>query len=143
IDLLAREGAGFDIVSGGELARVLAAGGDPSRVVFSGVGKSGSEMRMALEAGVRCFNVESESELLRLDRVAGALGKRAPVSLRVNPDVDAGTHPYISTGLRENKFGIAHEAALAAYRTAARLPHVEVVGIDCHIGSQITAIDPF
>ena len=143
IDLLAREGAGFDIVSGGELARVLAAGGDPSRVVFSGVGKSGSEMRMALEAGVRCFNVESESELLRLDRVAGALGKRAPVSLRVNPDVDAGTHPYISTGLRENKFGIAHDAALAAYRTAARLPHVEVVGIDCHIGSQITAIDPF
>ncbi|MCO5107831.1 MAG: diaminopimelate decarboxylase [Burkholderiaceae bacterium] len=143
IDLLAREGAGFDIVSGGELARVLAAGGDPSRVVFSGVGKSAAEMRVALEAGVRCFNVESESELLRLDGVAGAIGRRAPVSLRVNPDVDAGTHPYISTGLRENKFGIAHDAALAAYRTAARLPNVDVQGIDCHIGSQITAIDPF
>ncbi len=143
IDLLAREGAGFDIVSGGELERVLAAGGDPSRVVFSGVGKQESEMRMALEAGVRCFNVESESELLRLDRVAGALGRRAPVSLRVNPDVDAGTHPYISTGLRENKFGIAHEDALAAYRTAARLPNIEVIGIDSHIGSQITSIDPF
>ncbi|MCL4183597.1 MAG: diaminopimelate decarboxylase [Burkholderiaceae bacterium] len=143
IDLLAREGAGFDIVSGGELQRVLAVGGAPSRIVFSGVGKSEAEMRMALEAGVRCFNVESESELLRLDRVAGALGRRAPVSLRVNPDVDAGTHPYISTGLRENKFGIAHDAALAAYRTAARLPNLEVQGIDCHIGSQITAIEPF
>ncbi len=143
IDLLAREGAGFDIVSGGELARVLAAGGDPGRVVFSGVGKSESEMRMALEAGVRCFNVESESELLRLDRVAGAAGRQAPVSLRVNPDVDAGTHPYISTGLRENKFGIAHDAALAAYRTAAALPNIVVQGIDCHIGSQITAIAPF
>ncbi|RPH63965.1 MAG: diaminopimelate decarboxylase, partial [Burkholderiales bacterium] len=143
IDLLAREGAGFDIVSGGELKRVLAAGGDPSRIVFSGVGKSEAEMRMALETGVRCFNVESESELLRLDRVAGTLGRRAPVSLRVNPDVDARTHPYISTGLRENKFGIAHDAALAAYRTAARLRHVDVLGIDCHIGSQITAIDPF
>ena len=143
IDLLARQGAGFDIVSGGELTRVLAAGGDPSRVVFSGVGKSESEMRMALQAGVRCFNVESESELLRLDRVAGALGKRAPVSLRVNPDVDAGTHPYISTGLRENKFGIAHDAALAAYRIALRLPNIAVIGIDCHIGSQITSIEPF
>jgi diaminopimelate decarboxylase len=143
IDLLAREGAGFDIVSGGELMRVLAAGGDPSRVVFSGVGKRESEMRMALGAGVRCFNVESESELLRLDRVAGTLGQRAPVSLRVNPDVDAGTHPYISTGLRENKFGIAHDAALDAYRTAVRLPNIEVIGIDCHIGSQITSIEPF
>jgi len=143
IDLLARQGAGFDIVSGGELKRVLAAGGDPSRVVFSGVGKTEAEMRMALEAGVRCFNVESESELLRLDRVARGLGQRAPVSLRVNPDVDAGTHPYISTGLRENKFGIAHDAALAAYRTASQLPNLEVLGIDCHIGSQITTIEPF
>jgi diaminopimelate decarboxylase len=143
VDLLAREGAGFDIVSGGELQRVLAVGGAPSRTVFSGVGKSEAEMRMALEAGVRCFNVESESELLRLDRVAGVLGRRAPVSLRVNPNVDARTHPYISTGLRENKFGIAHDAALAAYRTAARLPNLEVHGIDCHIGSQITAIEPF
>jgi diaminopimelate decarboxylase len=143
VDLLAREGAGFDIVSGGELQRVLAVGGAPSRIVFSGVGKSEAEMRMALEWGVRCFNVESESELLRLDRVAGTLGRRAPVSLRVNPDVDAGTHPYISTGLRENKFGIAHDAALAAYRTAARLPNLEVQGIDCHIGSQITALEPF
>ncbi len=143
IDLLAREGAGFDIVSGGELARVIAAGGDPSKVVFSGVGKREDEMRAALEAGVRCFNVESESELQRLDRVAGQVGRRAPVSLRVNPDVDAGTHPYISTGLRENKFGIAHDRALDAYRAAAQLPNLEVRGIDCHIGSQITSIEPF
>lgn len=143
IDLLAREGAGFDIVSGGELQRVLAAGGQASRVVFSGVGKSEAEMRLALEAGVRCFNVESESELARLDRVAGSMGRRAPVSLRVNPDVDPGTHPYISTGLRESKFGIAHDCALAAYRTAAGMAHLEVVGIDCHIGSQITSIAPF
>ncbi len=143
IDLLARQGAGFDIVSGGELQRVLAAGGDPGKTVFSGVGKSEAEMRMALQAGVRCFNVESESELHHLNRVAASLGKRAPVSLRVNPDVDAGTHPYISTGLRENKFGIAHEAALAAYRTAAALPNLHVVGIDCHIGSQITDTAPF
>ncbi|MGD9944355.1 MAG: diaminopimelate decarboxylase [Burkholderiaceae bacterium] len=143
IDLLAREGAGFDIVSGGELQRVLAAGGDAGRTVFSGVGKSEADMRLALQAGVRCFNVESESELHHLDRVAAGLGLRAPVSLRVNPDVDAGTHPYISTGLRENKFGIAHEAALAAYRTAAALPALQVVGIDCHIGSQITEIAPF
>ncbi|OJX05629.1 MAG: diaminopimelate decarboxylase [Burkholderiales bacterium 70-64] len=143
IDLLAREGAGFDIVSGGELQRVLAAGGDPAKVVFSGVGKTEAEMRMALQAGVRCFNVESESELARLDRVAGSMGRHAPVSLRVNPDVDPGTHPYISTGLRESKFGIAHDAALAAYRTASRLPHIEVTGIDCHIGSQITSLAPF
>ncbi len=143
VELLAREGAGFDIVSGGELQRVLAAGGDASKVVFSGVGKSEAEMRQALEAGVRCFNVESESELLRLDRVAGSTGRRAPVSLRVNPDVDAGTHPYISTGLRENKFGIAHDEALAVYRRAAALAHIEILGIDCHIGSQITAIEPF
>jgi diaminopimelate decarboxylase len=143
IDLLARRGAGFDIVSGGELARVIAAGADPSRVVFSGVGKQPGEMRAALEAGVRCFNVESESELRRLAVVAGQLGVRAPVSLRVNPDVDAGTHPYISTGLRENKFGIAHEDALRVYRLAASLPSIEITGIDCHIGSQITSIAPF
>ena len=128
IDLLARRGAGFDIVSGGELERVLAAGGDASRVVFSGVGKQREEMKLALEAGVRCFNVESESELLRLDEVARATGRHAPVSLRVNPDVDAGTHPYISTGLRENKFGIAHDEALRVYRLAASLPGIEVTG---------------
>ena len=143
IDLLARAGAGFDIVSGGELARVLAAGGDPSRVVFSGVGKSEAEIRMALEAGVKCFNVESHAELRRLSAIAAAAGRRAPVSLRVNPDVDAGTHPYISTGLRENKFGVAHDAAVALYQEAARLPGVEIAGIDCHIGSQITEIAPF
>jgi diaminopimelate decarboxylase len=141
--LLARRGAGFDIVSAGELARVLAAGGDPSRIVFSGVGKTRDEMRAALAAGVRCFNVESESELVQLDAVAGAMKLRAPVSLRVNPDVDAGTHPYISTGLRENKFGISHERALAAYRQATALPNLRIEGIDCHIGSQITEIAPF
>ena len=143
VDLLARRGAGFDIVSGGELERGLTAGGDASRIVFSGVGKTRAEMQRALEVGVRCFNVESESELRRLDEVAGALGRRAPVSLRVNPDVDAGTHPYISTGLRENKFGIAHEEALRVYRLAASLPNLDVLGIDCHIGSQITTIEPF
>ncbi len=130
-------------MSGGELARVLAAGGDPAKVVFSGVGKTVEEMRAALSAGVRCFNVESESELARLDGVARAMGTCAPVSLRVNPDVDAGTHPYISTGLRENKFGIAHDRALAAYRRAAALPGLRIEGIDCHIGSQITEIAPF
>ena len=143
IDLLAREGAGFDIVSAGELRRVLAAGGKPSRTVFSGVGKSADEIREALIAGVRCFNVESQAELERINQLAGELGRRAPVSLRVNPDVDAGTHPYISTGLRENKFGIAHEDAIGAYQRAASLPHLEVVGIDCHIGSQITSLAPF
>ena len=143
LELLRRRGAGFDIVSGGELARALAAGADPSRIVFSGVGKTVAELRAALQAGVRCFNVESESELLRLDGVAAELGVTAPVSLRVNPDVDAGTHPYISTGLRENKFGIAHDRARAAYRQAAGLPHLQVVGIDCHIGSQITELAPF
>jgi diaminopimelate decarboxylase len=141
--LLARRGAGFDIVSAGELARVLAAGGDPSRIVFSGVGKTRDEMRAALAAGVRCFNVESESELVQLDAVAGSMKLHAPVSLRVNPDVDAGTHPYISTGLRENKFGISHERALAVYRQAAALPNLRIEGIDCHIGSQITEIAPF
>ncbi len=143
LDLLARAGAGFDIVSGGELQRALAAGADASRVVFSGVGKSAAELRMALDAGVRCFNVESRSELRRLSTIAAAAGRRAPVSLRVNPDVDAGTHPYISTGLRESKFGIAHAEVLEAYREAAGLPGIEVTGIDCHIGSQITELSPF
>lgn len=138
----ARLGAGFDIVSGGELQRVLAAGGDAGRVVFSGVGKSEAEMRLALEAGVLCFNVESVNELERLNQVAGAMGRRAPVSLRVNPDVDAKTHPYISTGLKDNKFGIAYADARAVYRRAAALPHLEVVGIDCHIGSQLTDLTP-
>jgi diaminopimelate decarboxylase len=143
LQTFARAGCGFDIVSGGELARVLAAGGEPSRVVFSGVGKTRAEMRQALQAGVRCFNVESLGELDGLDEEARALGRRAPVSLRVNPDVDAGTHPYISTGLKDNKFGIAHGQALAAYRHAASLPGLQVVGIDCHIGSQITQLEPY
>lgn len=143
IELFARLGAGFDVVSGGELARVLAAGGDPSRVVFSGVGKSAAEIRQALSAGIGCFNVESLPELARLNRIAGEMGRRAPVSLRINPDVDAATHPYISTGLKENKFGISHSEALAAYRQAAGLPHLQVLGIDCHIGSQITEVAPF
>ena len=136
-------GAGFDIVSGGELARVLAAGGDPARVVFSGVGKTRTEMRQALLAGVRCFNVESNAEIDRLNEEALALKRVAPVSLRVNPDVDAGTHPYISTGLKSSKFGIAHGQALAAYQHAASLPGLQVVGIDCHIGSQITQLSPY
>ncbi len=143
LNLLARLGSGFDIVSGGELARVLAAGGDPGRVVFSGVGKQVWEIRRALEAGIRCFNVESEPELARIETVARELGRTAPVSLRVNPDVDAGTHPYISTGLKENKFGIDVEEALAVYRRAAASPHLEVAGIDCHIGSQLTRTEPF
>ena len=138
----ARLGAGFDIVSGGELARVLAAGADAGKVVFSGVGKSEAEMQRALEAGILCFNVESVNELVKLDAGAGRLGKRAPVSLRVNPDVDAQTHPYISTGLKDNKFGIAYDSALDIYRQAARLPHLDVVGIDCHIGSQLTDAAP-
>ena len=143
LQTFAQAGCGFDIVSGGELARVLAAGGEASKIVFSGVGKTRDEMRQALQAGVRCFNVESLGELDRLDEVARALGRRAPVSLRVNPDVDAGTHPYISTGLKGNKFGIAHGEALAAYRHAASLPGLQVQGIDCHIGSQITQIEPY
>ncbi len=138
----ARLGSGFDIVSGGELARVLAAGADPSRVVFSGVGKQVWEMRAALAAGVKCFNVESVPELRRLSGVAAAAGKRAAVSLRVNPDVDAQTHPYISTGLKENKFGIAIDQAASAYELAATLPAIEIVGVDCHIGSQITEVSP-
>jgi len=139
----ARLGTGFDIVSGGELARVLAAGGDPAKVVFSGVGKQAWEMEAALRAGVKCFNVESVPELERLSQVAGGLGRVAPVSLRVNPDVDAQTHPYISTGLKENKFGIAIETAPQAYRLAAGLPGIRVVGVDCHIGSQITDVGPY
>lgn len=143
LNLLARLGSGFDIVSGGELARVIAAGGDPAKTVFSGVGKTAEEMRQALSVGVRCFNVESESELRRLDRVAGDLGRKAPVSLRVNPDVDAKTHPYISTGLKENKFGVAFEDALRIYRGAKALHNLNVIGIDCHIGSQLTEVTPF
>jgi len=137
LDLLARLGAGFDIVSGGELLRVIAAGGDPRKVIFSGVGKSRDEMKLALAHDILCFNVESIPELHRLNEVAASLGKRARVSLRVNPDVDPKTHPYISTGLKENKFGIAYEDALPTYRVTASLPHIEVTGIDCHIGSQL------
>jgi diaminopimelate decarboxylase len=142
LDILARLGSGFDIVSGGELARVIAAGGDPGRTVFSGVGKTDAELREALDAGILCFNVESEAELHRLAQVAGATGKRAPVSVRVNPDVDARTHPYISTGLRENKFGVPVDAALALYRAAAAMPGVTAVGVDMHIGSQVTELAP-
>jgi len=143
LNALARLGSGFDIVSVGELERVLAAGGDPGKVLFSGVGKQAHEMRRALEVGIRCFNVESAAELERLNRVAGELGMTAPVALRVNPDVDAGTHPYISTGLKENKFGIAIEDAPALYRHAVQLPHIRVSGVDCHIGSQLTELAPF
>ena len=141
--LLARLGSGFDIVSGGELARVIRAGGDPSKVVFSGVGKSSAEMEQALQAGIRCFNIESTAELVRLDTVAAAHGVSAPVSVRVNPDVDARTHPYISTGLKENKFGIDTRSALEVYQRAAEAGHLRIAGIDCHIGSQLTEIAPF
>ncbi len=137
LDILARRGAGFDIVSGGELLRVLAAGGDPAKVIFSGVGKSVAEMRLALSHDILCFNVESIAELHRLNDVAAEVGKIARVSLRVNPNVDAKTHPYIATGLKANKFGVAFDDALETYRTAAALPHLEVAGIDCHIGSQL------
>ena len=143
LQTFAAAGCGFDIVSGGELERVLAVGVDASRIVFSGVGKTRAEMRQALDAGVLCFNVESDSELDVLSQVASRAGRTAKVSLRVNPDVDAGTHPYISTGLKDNKFGIAHQNALASYRRAAALPGLEVAGIDCHIGSQITAVGPY
>jgi diaminopimelate decarboxylase len=143
LQVLARLGSGFDIVSVGELQRVLAAGGDPGRVVFSGVGKRTEEMRTALQAGIRCFNVESDVELYRLNDVAASLGCIAPVSLRVNPDVDARTHPYISTGLRDNKFGIDVNTALDTYRIAADLPNIDTIGIDCHIGSQLTTVTPF
>jgi diaminopimelate decarboxylase len=137
LDLLARRGAGFDIVSGGELLRVIAAGGDPKKVIFSGVGKSVEEMRLALSHDILCFNVESIPELHRLNQVAGSMGKKARISLRVNPNVDAKTHPYIATGLKANKFGVAFDDALDTYRTAAKLPHLDVSGIDCHIGSQL------
>ncbi|MCB1802919.1 MAG: diaminopimelate decarboxylase, partial [Gammaproteobacteria bacterium] len=143
LNTLARLGSGFDIVSGGELERVLAAGGDPNKVVFSGVGKQAGEMRRALEVGIRCFNIESAAELERLNEVAGNMGRVAPVALRVNPDVDAQTHPYISTGLRENKFGVAIDEAVALYQRAQNLPHIHVSGVDCHIGSQLTKLAPF
>ena len=143
LHLMAELGAGFDIVSGGELQRVLAAGGSAGKVVFSGVGKSVAEIRLALDAGIFCFNVESAAELVRLNEVAGSVGKIAPISLRVNPDVDAKTHPYISTGLKQNKFGVAYTEALALYRQAHALPHLHVKGIDCHIGSQLTETSPF
>ncbi len=143
LNLFARLGSGFDIVSGGELARVIAAGGDPGKTVFSGVGKTRDDMRQGLDAGVMCFNVESESELERLNGVARELGTKAPVSIRVNPDVDAKTHPYISTGRKENKFGVAFGEALRIYRKAHALGSLDVVGIDCHIGSQLTELAPF
>lgn len=143
LNVLARLGSGFDIVSAGELARVLAAGGDPKKVVFSGVAKSEEEMRFALEKEIFCFNLESEAELERLNRVAGEMGRKAPISVRVNPDIDAGTHPYISTGLKQNKFGIPIELAPAIYRKAAAMGHIEIKGVDCHIGSQLTELAPF
>ncbi len=143
LNLFAKLGAGFDIVSGGELQRVLAAGGAANKVVFSGVGKSEAEMRLALSVGIRCFNVESAPELDRLNEVAGSMGMIAPISLRVNPDVDAKTHPYISTGLKQNKFGVAYTEALGLYRKAAAMPYLRVTGIDCHIGSQLTEVSPF
>ncbi len=143
LNVLARLGAGFDIVSRGELERVLAAGGQADKIVFSGVGKTRDDMRRALEVGVHCFNVESAEELERLQQVAAELGVRAPISLRVNPDVDAGTHPYISTGLKENKFGIDIATAEDVYIRAAQLPNLEIVGVDCHIGSQLTTLEPF
>lgn len=143
LKVLAQAGAGFDLVSSGELARVLAAGADPSKIVFSGVGKTVAEMKAALQAGIGCFNVESLSELDTLNAVAAELQVKAPISIRVNPDVDAKTHPYISTGLKDNKFGISHDVAIKAYKHADSLPHLNIVGIDCHIGSQLTEIDPF
>ncbi len=143
LNLLARLGAGFDIVSGGELMRVLAASSDPKKIVFSGVGKTEAEMRQALEAGIHCFNVESKAELSQLNRVAGDLGRAAPVSLRVNPDVDPGTHPYISTGLKENKFGIGIGQARALYARAKEFAHIRFEGVACHIGSQLTELAPF
>lgn len=143
LDLLARHGAGFDIVSGGELARVIAAGGDPRRTLFSGVGKSQRELIEALRQGIFCFNVESGAELVRLDALAGELRLRAPVSLRVNPDVDAKTHPYISTGLKQNKFGVPFGEAFEVYRAARDMANIELIGLDCHIGSQITELEPY
>ncbi|MGD0960748.1 MAG: diaminopimelate decarboxylase [Methylomonas sp.] len=143
LNVLARLGSGFDIVSAGELSRVLAAGGEPEKIVFSGVGKREDEILAALQAGIRCFNIEVSGELDRINRLAGQVGVIAPVSFRVNPDVDAKTHPYISTGLKENKFGIDIHQVLGEYGRAAQMPHVEIVGIDCHIGSQLVEIEPF
>jgi diaminopimelate decarboxylase len=143
LNVFARMGSGFDIVSVGELERVLQAGGDPDKVVFSGVGKTAAEMRRALEVGIYCFNVESLPELERLNKVAAELGVNAPASLRINPDVDAKTHPYISTGLKENKFGIEFSRALAAYRHGAKLSNINIIGVDCHIGSQLSQVEPF
>ena len=143
LNILARLGSGFDIVSGGELERVLAAGGEANRIVFSGVGKTATEMTRALEVGTRCFNVESEAELILLNDIAGEMGKQAPVSLRVNPDVDAKTHPYISTGLKENKFGIDISLAPEVYGRASKMANLKIEGVDCHIGSQLTETRPF
>ena len=143
LNVLAKLGSGFDIVTGGELARVLAAGGEPSKIVFSGLGKQEADIQKALEVGIACFNVESYAELDRIQKVAAQLGKKAPISLRVNPDVDAKTHPYISTGLKENKFGIPSDVVFETYQYAASLPNLDVVGIDCHIGSQLTETQPF
>jgi len=143
LNVLARLGSGFDIVSGGELERVLRAGGDPARTVFSGVGKTREEIRRALEVGIKCFNVESIPELELINTIAAEMGKQAPISIRVNPDVDAGTHPYISTGLKENKFGIPHDQALAVYQQAQAMSNIQVSGIDSHIGSQLTQVEPF
>ena len=143
LNVMAKLGSGFDIVSQGELERVLAAGGDAGKVVFSGVAKSSQEIARALEVNIRCFNVESEAELLRINQIAGEMGKIAPISLRVNPDVDAHTHPYISTGLKENKFGVSVEQAREVYKLAATLPNIKIVGMDCHIGSQLTELQPF
>ena len=143
LNVMAKLGSGFDIVSQGELERVLAAGGDPSKVVFSGVAKSRAEIMRALEVGIRCFNVESVAELHHINQIAGEMGKIAPISLRVNPDVDAHTHPYISTGLKENKFGVSVDEAREVYKLAATLPHVKITGMDCHIGSQLTELQPF
>ena len=143
LNVMAKLGSGFDIVSQGELERVLAAGGDASKVVFSGVAKSRAEIMRALEVGIRCFNVESVAELHHINQIAGEMGKMAPISLRVNPDVDAHTHPYISTGLKENKFGVSVDEAREVYKLAATLPHVKITGMDCHIGSQLTELEPF
>ncbi|AKD40364.1 diaminopimelate decarboxylase [Pasteurella multocida] len=143
LNIMARLGSGFDIVSQGELERVLAAGGEPSKIVFSGVAKTETEIARALEVGIRCFNVESVAELYRINQVAGEMGKIAPISLRVNPDVDARTHPYISTGLKENKFGISVAEARNVYQLANQLPHIQITGMDCHIGSQLTELQPF
>ena len=143
LNVLARLGAGFDIVSGGELERVMRAGGDPGKVIFSGLGKTEDEIAQALELGILCFNIESEPELDRINALAARVGRRASISLRVNPDVDAGTHPYISTGMKENKFGIAIDSAVAVYQRAAQMSHIDVVGVDCHIGSQLTNIEPY